>query len=365
MDDSGQEHKTDILKNPNSNTPAMALSRAPAGGVPFLVLVVLIGLCALAAGCIRDAGGAEQATPSPVSITTPVPGTTEAGLSPNLHNQTGVNITLDSVIRSDRIHGARLNDINVFIIVNLTIANQGTGDYELLPSRILLNGDPPDTQTTLLLDTPVSWGTVPPGEALRGEVVFRVQEVTQKLVLNITGTKGELLLTKELNEGPLIGYATAKSETLRALMQNTDFDDVISRLDTPLLAAKYTNERFTYFNEPYSWHYRPEKFFVTRKGDCCEFSWFFAYALAAHGYDGRMVAFKYYNKDGAQDMHVVAVFTERDGQLRYATIPDLTKFHNASSVDDVLAQEKERLEFRDLISYRIQDPVSADSCFYR
>ncbi|KQC14517.1 MAG: hypothetical protein APR63_14075 [Desulfuromonas sp. SDB] len=334
-----------------------------------LFTTVLIGLSLFLAGCVQNSPLPAQDTPSPVPETTLLPITTHIDLSTNPQtglNRTTVNITIESVLRSKWIHGARLKDSIVFIVVNLTIENHNKSDYEFSPSRIKLNGGSPDTRTPPPLDTPVSWGTVHSGETLRGEVVFRVPKVTQILVLNITGTQGEMLFSKELNEGPLIGYDTSKSEKLRALMLNTNFTDVIRQLDTPLLAAQYTSEKFKFFDDNSCKGYTPQEFFVAKQGDCSDFSGFFAYALAAHGYDAKKISFKYYNNEGSFRGHVVAVFTEKDGQLRYATIPDLTQFRNISSLDDMINHEKIRLEFKEIVGdYKIHNPEATDLCHYK
>jgi len=78
------------------------------------------------------------------------------------------------------------------------------------------------------------------------------------------------------------------------------------------------------------------------KGDCLSYANFFSYVLAQHGYDVKKVSFKYHAQ-GVRLGHVVALFTDSDGQLKYATTPDLTVFRNVSSVDDLIVQEKKRL----------------------
>ena len=331
---------------------------SPAVVLPPLVLFVLICFFFLAAGCIQNSRGQVNITSSPITSSTPFITTT----SPVVTGGTDVNITLNSITRTDLIHGSHPLGGIVYIVVNMTLENHRPENYSFTPSMIKLNKHPP--QMINRLDDPISFDPIPPGGRTQGEVLFGVWEVVQELTLELYDVNGTVLFSRRINDGPLTGYATSKSEKLQALMKNTDFNDVINQLDTPLLAAQYTNERFTYYDERFSYGYPPAAFFVTGKGDCCEFSWFFAYVLAAHGYDANMVSFKGYNKDGEYDGHVVAVFTEKDGQLRYATIPDLTKFRNASSIEGVLAQEKARLEFREIASYRVHQPVSTDSCHY-
>jgi len=326
----------------------------------LIVLMLLISL--LVSGCVQESRGMAGTVQPSVNHTvssTGVPSLTT--LAPE-----GVNVTINSVLRTNLIHGAHPVDRSVFIVVDLTIQNHRKESYPLTPSKVKLNGHQShNVGMEERLETPISWGPVQSGGARRGEIVFTPWDVAQELELIIYDIDGTVLFKKELNEGPLTGYDTSKSEKLKALMKNTNFTDVIQQLDTPLLAAQYTNERFTYSEISMTLGYSPEKFFIERKGDCCEFSWFLAYVLAAHGYDAHMLSFKYYNKDGEYDGHVVALFADKDGQLKYATIPDLTKFRNASSVDDVLAREKERLEAREIISHLIHQPVSTDTCHYK
>jgi hypothetical protein len=347
----------------------MSSSDLPDVAVFSLFVTVLVGLSLFLAGCVQNSPVLAQGNPSPVPGTTLPPITTKIELSTDPQtelNRTPVNITINSVLRTDMIHGSRPGDNNVFIVLDLTIENHQRSDYPFTQSKIKLNLNYPNNQTGSLLDTPVSWGLVRPGESRRGEVVFVEWKERQELRIVITDTNGEVLFTKYLNEGALTGYATSKSEKLRALMKNTNFTDVIRQLDTPLLAAQYTNEKFKFSDDGSCKGYTPQEFFVAKQGDCSDFSGFFAYALAAHGYDAKKISFKYYDNEGNFRGHVVAVFTEKDGQLRYATIPDLTQFRNITSLPDLIGQEKVRLGFKEIVgNYKTHDPESSDVCHYK
>ena len=253
----------------------MSFSRTPSGILFPVLLICLIGLLLLAAGCVRDSGSPVQAgTPSLVATaTSPLPVTPSAVTS----GETGVNVTINSVLRTDLIHGAHPLDGSVFIVVDLTIENHRNVNYSLTPSKVKLNGHQShNDEMKDRLETPISWGPVRSGGRTRGEVVFTPWDVAQELELIIYDNDGTVLLKKELNEGPLTGYDTSKSEKLRTLMQNTNFTDVIQQLDTPFLAAQYTNEKFTYFDDRSCKGYTPQEFFIAKKGDCSDFAGFFA-----------------------------------------------------------------------------------------
>jgi hypothetical protein len=340
----------------------MSYSSTPSGILFPVLLLCLTGLSLLAAGCIQDSRVPVQVgTPSPVATATSAVPATPA---PVTSGGTDVNVTINSILRTDLIHGAHPLDGNVFIVVDVTIENHRADTYTFTPSMINLNNGPPlNDKMNDQLETPVSWGPVQSGGTTHGEIVFGAWEKAQELTLVIYDTDGTELFRKELNEGALIGYDTSKSEKLRILMQNTNFIDVIRQLDTPLLAAQYTNEKFTFFDDRSCKGYTPQEFFSAGKGDCSDFAGFFAYALAAHGYDAKKVSYKYYDSEGTWWGHVVAVFTDKDGQLKYATTPDFTVFRNVSSLDDMISKEKVRLGFKEIVgNYRIHDPESTDVC---
>ena len=143
--------------------------------------------------------------------------------------------------------------------------------------------------------------------------------------------------------------------------ETEDFAAVIERLDTPEKAAEYTSSRFTFTYHDGCISYTPEEFFSLGTGDCKDFATFLSYVLDEHGYDAKIVAFKYY-LDGKRYGHVVTLFSDTDGTLKYATTPDIRVFHNVTSVDDLLSKECARLGAPEIANYIVQPAGSLDCC---
>lgn len=332
------------------------------------IILFLICLFLYSAGCVQDSHVSTNVTPSSIgnNRTALIPQTTNPEISfvPTVYGRSDVNITINSVIRTNNVNGAHPLEGNVFIIVDMTIENRGSSNYSFDTNSITIVPSKPITQTMYnKLDNPFYWGPILPNEKKRGEVVFGVREVTQELILNIFDAQRTIIFKKVLNEGPLTLYSASQSEKLSDLYKNTDFNDVVNKLDTPLLAAEYTNDKFTFYDDKSCLGYTPEEFFEAGKGDCSDFAGFFAYVLEKHGYDAKKVSFKYYNDKGIYQGHVIALFTDKDGQLKYATTPDLRIFRNVSSLEDLIAQEKIRLGIKDISgTYMIHTPESSNVC---
>lgn len=332
------------------------------------IILFLICLFLCSAGCVQDSHVSTKVTPSSVgdnstALATQTPDQ-ELSVVPTGSAGSDVGITLNSVIRTKNINGARPLEENVYIITDLTIENRGNANFSFETNSIIIGPRRPITEKLYdKLDNPFYWGTIQPNEIRRGEVVFGVREDARNLILNVFNARGTTIYTKELDEGPLTLYSALRTEYLRNLYKNTDFDDVIDKLYSPQLAAEYTNEKFRFYDDNSCHGYTPEQFFKAGKGDCSDFAGFFAYVLEKHGYDAKKVSFKYFNNVKIYRGHVVALFTDKDGQLKYATTPDFRIFRNVSSVEDLIAQEKVRLGIKEIYgTYMIHAPDSSDVC---
>lgn len=132
------------------------------------------------------------------------------------------------------------------------------------------------------------------------------------------------------------------------LLESNDFAYVVKNLDTAEKAAAYTKEKFTFYDRKTCVGHTANEFFTTGQGDCLSYANFFSYVLAQHRYDAKKVSFKYHDDKGTSLGHVVTLFTDKDGQLKYATTPDLRVFRNANSVEDLIAHEQTRLGIKQL-----------------
>ena len=142
-------------------------------------------------------------------------------------------------------------------------------------------------------------------------------------------------------------------------MESENFSYVVENLNTPQKAAGYAKAKFRYGVHGRCIAWSPEEFFVKQSGDCKDYSAFLSYVLACHGYDAHVLAFHY--SDSAPG-HSIAFFTDTDGRLKYLSTPDVTIIRTADSVDDLLEQERARLEITKIDAYTIYPAGSLLSC---
>jgi hypothetical protein len=146
------------------------------------------------------------------------------------------------------------------------------------------------------------------------------------------------------------------------LLESKNFSYVVENLDTPEKAAQYAQAKFIFEYHSKCISYSPEEFFKVIKGDCKDYATFISYILAQHGYDAKIVSFKYYKGGGGnRSGHVVALFTDTDGRMRYATTPDVSILRDVNSVDDLLTKESSRLDGK-IANYTVLPAGSLDVC---
>lgn len=121
----------------------------------------------------------------------------------------------------------------------------------------------------------------------------------------------------------------------------TAFQETVAGLDTPSKVISYMQSNFTFVFHAGCISYSPEQFFNIKAGDCKDYSTFFSYILAQHGCYAEIVTFTWYDKNGIRNGHVVTIFRNTDGALKYQSNND--HFGPVSSVDDLLNREKSRL----------------------
>jgi hypothetical protein len=276
-------------------------------------------------------------------------------------NTQPVNVTIHAAFKTMNIRGAQPYSGNIFVVVNMTIENLAHNDtYVFNETTVLINNGNPLTQKFYThLKNPLYWGTIPPGDKRTGEVVFSVWENTQAFTLRFFNKSGKVVLTQKIGNPAITDYP--HSFLPSALLESKNFSYVVENLDTPLKTAQYIEDKYTYkLHLDNCRSYSPEEFFQVMEGDCSDVATFFSYVLAQHGYDAKEVTFKYY-QDGEQG-HMVTLFTDTDGRMKYVTGPDLTIVREVTSVDDLLTQERSRLGISTIIKYAVHPAGSVDAC---
>ena len=138
-----------------------------------------------------------------------------------------------------------------------------------------------------------------------------------------------------------------------------DFNETVHQLDTPEKLVNYMKKYFKYVYHEGCIAYSPEEFFRIRKGDCKDFAVFSSYVLKLHGYDTKMIAFKF-RKDGTVDGHVITVYKVDGGKLRYISFTDI--YGDFSTTDEILKNEMKRIGADEILGYRILEPGNIDTC---
>jgi len=257
-------------------------------------------------------------------------------------NAKPIYVTINSAFKTMEIRGETPYSGHIFVVTNMTIENNGYKNYSFNENAVSITGGGPLTHKLYSkLNNPLYWGSIQPQEKKTGEVVFEVNKSMQVLTLTFHYNMRKDSFTQEIGNIPEVkDYSSSLFPS--GVFESKNFTYVVENLDTPIKAAEYTKEKFGFHNRGTCYGQTPNQFFMEGKGDCLSYANFFSYVLAQHGYDVKKVSFKYHAQ-GVRLGHVVTLFTDSDGQLKYATTPDLTVFRNVSSVDDLIVQEKKRL----------------------
>jgi len=230
----------------------------------------------------------------------------------------------------------------IFVVTNMTVENKGYKNYSFNENAVNITGGSPLTHKLYSkLNNPLYWSSILPQEKKTGEVVFGVNKSMQILTITFRYNMRKDSFTQEIGNIPVVkDYSSSLFPS--GVFESQNFTYIVENLETPIKAAEYTKEKFRFHNRGTCYGQTPNQFFMEGAGDCLSYANFFSYVLAQHGYDVKKVSFKYHAQ-GVDMGHVVTLFTDSDGQLKYATTPDLRVFRNVSSVDDLIAQEKKRL----------------------
>lgn len=338
------------------------------GLVSFLLLLLFFSGCfqnSTTPATIANSSVSQSTILSPTVTSSPETPQDSVDNKPVTRNIQPINITIHSAFKTKKIHEASPYPGNIFVIINMTIENLANNDAYLFNNKtVLLNGVGPITQKLYTqLTNPLYLGSIPPNDERTGEVVFGVKESTELFTLKFLDNSGKIILTQEI--GNIVEKYYSPLLFPLDLLDSKNFSYVVENLDSPMKAAQYIEAKYTYevhLNTDCT-SYSPEEFFQVMIGDCSDVATFLSYVLAQHGYDAKVVIMSYY-RDGKHEGHVVTLFTDTDGRMKYATTPDTTIFREVSSVDDLLTKECSRLGVPTIAKYAVYPAGSPDTCFH-
>lgn len=306
----------------------------------------------------------QSITQSPTATSSPEMTQDAADTIPGSQNTPPINVTIHSAFKTTKIHGEVPRSGNIFVVMDMTIENPADSEaYSFDETTVSISGGNLLPQMVYTqLTNPIYYGPIPAKEKRSGEAVFgEWPENTQIFTLKFLNKRGEVIFTQELVNLALKDYASSLVPS--ALLDSKNFSYVVENLDTPLKIAQFADAKFSYEYHDGCISYPPEEFFFKTLGDCKDYSTFFSYILAQHGYDSKIVAYKGYI-DGKRTAHVVVLFTDTDGRLKYATLPDMSVFRDVNSLDDLLAKECSRMGIPTISNYTIYPAGSLDPCIY-
>jgi hypothetical protein len=186
-----------------------------------------------------------------------------------------------------------------------------------------------------------------------------VKESTDQFTVTLLDERGNIILTKPVGTIPPGPYLPALENP--AILTRTKYSSVVESLDTPVKATQYSDAHFTFTFHDRCTSYPPEEFFRLGKGDCKDYATFLSYVLAYHGYDARIVAFKYF-KNSARNGHVVTLFTDTDGAMYYMTTPDVRVLRSVTSIENLLKKECARLGVQAIANHTVVPAGSLNTC---
>jgi hypothetical protein len=289
------------------------------------------------------------------------------GNNPESDNTKPINVTIHSALQTMNANGGTPNPGYIFVIINMTIENLDTSREFLVNENTvkITGGGSLNQKMSGYLKNPILWGSIPPRQMRTGEIIYGVKESTPSFTLTFLSDNDAVALTQTVGNIPVSTYSSSivdpASTVNAAVLESENFAYVVENLDTPAKAAQYMHEKFSYLEIGKCTSDPPQVFFERRTGDCKHYATFLSYVLAEHGYDAKIIAFSYYI-DGKRNGHVVTLFTDSDGKMKYATTPDVTIFREVSSVDDLLAKECTRLGTPSIANYLIKPAGSLDAC---
>jgi hypothetical protein len=138
------------------------------------------------------------------------------------------------------------------------------------------------------------------------------------------------------------------------------FDEAVAGLDTPSRVLSYMRSNVTFVFHDGCISYAPAEFFSLRAGDCKDYATFFSYILAQHGFYAEIVTFAWYDQGGQRNGHVVTIYSDTDGVLRYQSNDD--QLGPVDSVDDLLNKEAARLNASRMGGHRVVTAGSTNCC---
>jgi len=118
------------------------------------------------------------------------------------------------------------------------------------------------------------------------------------------------------------------------------FAAVVAQLNTPTKLSNHLRSAYQFTFHSGCVSYWPEEFYNLRKGDCKDYATFASYVLARHGFYAEIVSFKLYFENGTNDGHVVVVYRDVDGRLRYMSNGKIEG--EVTSISDLLSREAQR-----------------------
>jgi len=321
-----------------------------------------------------------------------IPTTMNAG---DTASQGPVSLTINSISKASRVNdygignGTMAMQGHVFVILDVTVKNNELQEGFIFTDKsttlknlednynvgLSLNGLPEvkeDLKNAII--PPI---TIAQNQALTGKIIFGTTD-SDSYAMNLVGPNKTILAKKHIRFTGDVGKVTANTESESgmgnsglspttksdsginsALLTSENFTYVVENLDTPVKATQYAQEKFTFVYHDGWVSYSPEIFFKGLKGDCKDYATFLSYVLAKHGYDAKIVSFIYYDHT-SRNGHVVTLFTDTDGKMKYVTTPDVTKFREVTSVEDLLAKECVRLGVPSIAKYQVHPAGTLD-----
>lgn len=326
--------------------------------IPILLLVLLFS-----AGCLLD-DLTPSASLSGLRNFNETPNSTISSPISAEDQQQKINITINRAQKISMIRGiAPVN--GVWLVLDLSINNSGFSDGIRIKKDNFILTDQNDQRNftpssyRLLISNRWNENIIPLNKEQDGEIIFNTPISPNIYSLVIIDKNSTALARCDVETVKVRDYIPFASDELKTITSIQNLSLLVEQLTTPQKTLDYMRTAFTFETHGTFISYSPEEFLKIKKGDCKDYATFFSYVISRHGYYAEIVDLHYIGKKGG---HVVVIFKDDGGQLKYMSSDKLNGFRSVNSLDELVQKEETRLGEK--LNVTVSPPGTTNVCPY-
>lgn len=331
----------------------------------IITSILLIGLL-FSAGCLQNNNSKTTISPESeymnetptISLSIPISAISDED------QQQKINLTINRAQKIPMIQGTG-PDNGVWLVIDLSINNTGFSDGIRIKKGNFILIDPIDQRNFtparyhLHISNPWNENIIDLNKEQNGEIFFNTPVSPNSYSLVINDDNGSALARCDVQTVKVREYTPFASEELTTITSIQNLSSLVDQLTTPQKTLDYMRTAFTFETHGTFISYSPEEFLKIKKGDCKDYATFFSYVISRHGYYAEIVDLHYIGKKGG---HVVVIFKDDDGQLKYMSSDKLNGFRSVISLDELVQKEETRLGEK--LNVTVSPPGTTNVCPY-